>query len=270
MRSHRWSWRHGPAILVTLFFLAPLGLLLTGALRDPTLPPPRGPEVIPASLTFANLARADALVALGRATGNSLLVALIAVPAAVAVASTAGFAISRLPRRPRRFAIALSVAALMVPLTAVLVPRFTMFRAVGLTDTYVPLLAPALVGMTPLAVLLYVWAYRRQPAELFDAARVEGLSPLVTWWRLGMPLVKPVTATVAVLAFVTSWNNLIDPLVYLYEPSSYTLPLALRALAQLPTQQYPIMLAGALVATVPVVVAVVIGQRFARRTGGPW
>lgn len=264
------SWRHGPAILVAIVFLAPLVLLVSGALRDPSLPPPRGPELVPASMTFANLPRADALVALGRATGNSLLVALLAVPVAVVVASAAGYGISRLPRTQRRLAVALSIAALMVPLTAVLIPRFTIFRGLGLTDTYVPLLAPALLGMTPLSVLLYAWAYRRQPAELFDAARVEGLSPLVTWWRLAMPLVKPVTATVAVLAFVTSWNNVLDPLVYLYEPSSYTLPLALRALAQLPTQQYPIMLAGALVATVPVVVAVVIGQRLIRGRGGPW
>jgi multiple sugar transport system permease protein len=264
------SWRHGPAVLLAIVFLAPLALLVTGALRDPSLPPPRGPELIAAAMTLGNVGRADALVGLGRAAANSLLVALIAVPIAVAVASAAGFAMSRLPRRERRLAVALTIAALMVPLTAVLVPRFTMFRALGLTDTYIPLLAPALIGMSPLAVLLYLWAFRRQPDQLFEAARLEGVPTLVAWWRLGLPLVRPVTATVGILAFVTSWNNVLDPLVYLYEPGAYTLPLALRALAQLPVQQFPIMLAGALVATIPVVVAVVIAQRFVRQGGGPW
>ena len=270
MRARLGSWRHGPALLIAISFAAPLLLLVAGALRDPALPPPRAPELVPPGATLANFGRADALVGLGRATANSLVVAGFVVPLAVIVSSAAGFAMSRMSGRGRGVAVAIAVGVVMTPLTALLLPRFALFRAVGLTDTWVPLVAPALLGMSPIAVLLYFWAFRRQPEELFDAARIEGVSIVSTWWRYAMPLVRPITAAVAVLAFVTSWNNFLDPLVYLYDASSFTLPLVLKSLGQLPVQQYPTMLAGAVVATIPVIVVVVIAQRFIRTEPSTW
>jgi multiple sugar transport system permease protein len=270
MRALTGSWRHGPALLLAIGFAAPLLLLVAGALRDPTLPPPRTPELMPPGATLANFGRADALVGLARATANSLVVAGLVVPLAVVASSAAGFAISRMSGRGRGVAVAIAVGIVMMPLTALLIPRFAIFRAIGLTDTWVPLVAPALLGMSPVAVLLYYWAFRRQPEELFDAARIEGVSVVSAWWRYAMPLVRPITAAVAVLAFVTSWNNFLDPLVYLYDASSFTLPLVLKALGQLPVQQYPTMLAGALVATVPVIAVVVLAQRFIRAEPSAW
>jgi multiple sugar transport system permease protein len=270
MRGREAVLRPIAALAVTVLFLAPLALLVLGALRDPTLPPPRGPELLPAAPTLASFERAETLAGLTRAAINSLLVAVVAVPLAVLVASAAGFAISRLAARPRRVLVGLSVVALMVPVTALLLPRFLLFRTAGLTDGWVPLVAPALLGMTPLTVLLYAWAFRRHPDELFDAARLEGVPAPIVWWRFGLPLVRPVTAVVGVLAFVSTWNDVLGPLVYVTDSTRFTLPLALRALAVLPAPQYPVMLAGAIVATLPVVVAVALGQRSARQSGLGW
>ena len=193
---------------------------------------------------------------------NSLVVAGIAVPLAVVFASWAGFAMARLPTRGRQALVGLSLLGLMVPLTALLVPRFILFRSLGLTDSYVPLAAPALIGMTPFYVLIFYWAFRRIPAELFEAARLEGVGTLTTWWRLAMPLARPVTVAVAVLAFLVSWSNFLDPLIYLYDASAFTLPLGLKSLALLPSQMFPVMLAGALFAVVPAVVVFAVSQRF--------
>ncbi len=242
--------------------------MVPAALREAGIPPPRTPELIPAQLTFENFGRATDIVDLPRYALNSLIVAGIAVPLAVLVASWAGFAMARLPRRWERVMQALSLVALMVPLTALLVPRFAMFRFVELTDTYVPLIAPALLGMSPICVLLFNWSFRRIPAELFEAARLEGLPALATWWRLAMPLARPVTVTVAVLAFLVSWSNFLDPLIYLSDPSLFTLPLGLKSLAQLPSPEFPVMLAGALIATAPSVILFALIQRFIRQVEG--
>jgi multiple sugar transport system permease protein len=150
----------------------------------------------------------------------------------------------------------------MIPATALIVPRFALFRALGVTDTYVPLVAPALIASSPLYVLVFAWAFRRLPAELYDACRLANLSPLETWWRMAMPLVRPITVGVGVLAFVVSWGNFLDPLVYLYDPDLYTLPLGLRALAELDRTDYPVLLAGAFVATAPVVAVFLVAQRW--------
>jgi multiple sugar transport system permease protein len=256
------NWRHVPAVAVCAVLLAPIVYMVAGSLRKAGLPPPRSPELLPSPVAWENYEQAFELVDIPRYALNSLLVAAVAVPLSVVVASWAGFAMSRLPGRLRGLLLAASLTALMVPATALLVPRFVLFKQLGLIDTYVPLIAPALIGMSPFYVLLFYWAFARIPPELYEAARLEGLTPLQTWWRVGMPLVRPVVLAVGLLAFVFSWSNFLDPLIYLFDQERFTLPLGLKLLAQLDPQNFPVLLAGAVVATVPVVVAFLLAQRF--------
>jgi multiple sugar transport system permease protein len=256
------NWRQPAAVAVAALFLLPLWFMLTGSLREPGRAPPRGAELLPSPLSTTSYDRAFELVDLGRHTVNSLAVAVLTVPAAVLVASWAGFAILLLAGRARAVLLGLSFAALMVPVTALLVPRFALFRWLGLTDTWVPLIAPALIGLSPFYVLLFYWSFRRLPAEMFEAAWLEGATPFTAWRRFAMPLVRPATVAVALLAFIASWGNFLEPLIYLFDPDLYTLPLGLRSLSVLDRTNHPVLLAGAVVATVPVVIAFAIAQRF--------
>ena len=88
-------------------------------------------------------------------------------------------------------------------------------------------------------MLVYYLAFRALPADLYDACRIEDLTPMQTWWRVAMPLVRPVTAAVAALTFVVTWSNFLDPLVYVYDRDLFTLPLALRSLATLDPTELP-------------------------------
>jgi multiple sugar transport system permease protein len=261
-RESRGGWRHLPAFLIAAAFLLPLVFMVTGSLREAGLPPPRTPELLPWPPALDNYTRAFELVDIPRYAANSLLVVAIAVPLSVLVASWAGFAISQLPRRARSALVALSLVLLMVPVTALLVPRFAIFSALGLTDTYVPLVAPAFLATSPFYVLLYYWAFRRLPAELYEACRLEGLSPFAIWRRVAMPLVRPVTVAVGVLAFVYTWSSFLDPLVFLFDEEKFTLPLGLKSLAQLDPSNFPLLLAGTVVATLPVIAAFLFVQRY--------
>jgi multiple sugar transport system permease protein len=255
-------WRHLPAILMSAVFLLPLLYMVTGSLRKAGLPPPRTPEFLPSPLAFDNYERAFELVDIPRYTLNSLFVAAVAVPLTVLFASWAGFAMSRLPRRAAGILVAVSLMVLMIPITALLVPRFVMFRTVGLTNTYVPLILPSLMGTSPFYVLLFYWGFRRLPGELFEAAHLEGLTPMAMWRRVAMPLVRPITVAVGVLAFVFTWSNFLDPLIYLFDQEKFTVPLGLKLLAQLDRQNYPLLLAGAVTATAPVIGAFLYVQRY--------
>ena len=259
--------RPAVAVVVSLLLLVPLAYLLLGALRRPGLPPPESLVLFPGDPSLASFGRAFDLVDLGRQLLNSTVVAAIAVPLTVLTASWAGFAIGRLPERVRRVALAASLVALMVPLVGLWVPRFVLFRELSLTDTYVPLIAPALMGTTPFYVLLFYWSYRRIPDDLIDAARLEGLTPFAVWRRVASPLVRPTTFAVAALAFLFYWGNFVDPLLYLSSPERFTAPLGLAALRTLPSTDLPVMLAASLVVTVPALVAFALVQgRFLRGT----
>jgi multiple sugar transport system permease protein len=261
-RRRRVWLRHLAALTIAVAFILPLYFMLSGSLRQSGLPPPRTPELLPSPLAWGNYERAFDLVDIPRYMLNSLIVVAFAVPLTVLTASWAAFAMSRLPRRWAGALIVLSLVALMVPLTALLVPRFVIFTKLNLVDTYVPLIAPAIMGTSPFYVLIYYWSFKRLPSELFEAARLEGLGPLKTWWRVAMPLVRPVTVAVAVLAFVFTWSNFLDPLIFLSTQEKFTVPLGLRTLAALDRTDFPVFLAGSVAATLPVVFAFLYVQRY--------
>lgn len=255
------SRRQGLALIASAAFVIPLLFLVLGSLRGPGVAPPDGLELIPAEPTLDSFARAFELVDLERQFLNSALVAGIAVPLTVLVASWAGFAMTLVGRRARRILVGASLVVLMIPLSALWVPRFVMFRNLELIDTYVPLLAPALMGTSPFYVLLFYWSYRRIPPDFIDAARLEGLRPFAIWRRVASPLVRPATFAVGALAFVFHWGNFVDPLLYLVSTDRFTLPLGLSALRGLGPTDFGVLLAGSLLATVPSVLLFGLVQR---------
>lgn len=257
------------AVAVTAVFTAPLLLLLTGSLRSPGQPPVVAPPLIPDDPGFAAYQQAITQGDLVRAAANSMIVAAVGVPLSLLVASLAGFALTQLPRRVTGTVIGLSVLAMMVPATALLLPRFVLFRTLELTDSLVPLVAPALIATSPLYPLIYYLAFRSIPADSYDLCRLADLTPMQTWRRMAMPQVQPVTAGLAALTFVLTWSNLLDPMVYLYDRAAFTLPLALRALAAMDPHNQPVFLAGAVLTTLPTLLVLGIAQRRFMHSYGP-
>jgi multiple sugar transport system permease protein len=102
------------------------------------------------------------------------------------------------------------------------------------------------------------------PGTQLEAARLEGAGALRIWWSVALPQVRPVTLAVAVLAFTAHWGNFVDALLYLRQQELFTLPAGLRTLQLLGPTDFPLLLAGAVVATVPAVLAVLLGQRVFR------
>lgn len=249
------------ALLAVGLLVLPLLLLLAGALREAGGPPPRGLDVLPTDPTLDAFARLWQLLPVGRYLLNSVVVVLVAVPLSVAVSSLAGFSTVLLGPRARRAVVAACVALLTVPAAALWSSRFEVYAALGVSDSLLPLVAPALLGTSPLFVLLYAWAFGRVPRTQLDAARVEGAGVLRTWWSVAVPQVRPVTLAVVVLAFTAHWGNLVDALLYLRRQELFTLPAGLRTLQLLGPTDFPLLLAGAVVATAPAVVVVLAAQR---------
>ena len=255
------GWRTLLRAVVIVVFLAPLAFVLVGSLRRVGLPPPAGLELLPASPGLTAYDRLGEVTPLGRLLRNSLLVVLVAVPLATLIASWAGFALAQLPPRSRRLLVGTTVALLLVPLPMLWIPRFVLYLEIGVLDTLLPLVAPALAATTPFTVLLAYLAFRRVPPELWEAARLEGASALVTWWRVGLPLVAATTTAIAAVAFVFHWGNYLDALLYAQSEATRTLPLGLGELATLDAADQSVLFAGAVVLALPAVLALVAVQR---------
>jgi multiple sugar transport system permease protein len=253
-------------IAVLALFVAPSAFALFGSLRPTGTAPPPTLDLLPEGASFSNYGDLFERPAFRRQALNSLVVAAIAVPVGTLVASWAGFAIARLPRRASMFLLALTVVAAAIPVTSLFVGRLVIFRIAGVTDTPIPLVAPALIGVSPLLVLLFAWGYATIPRETYDLAREVGLRPLGTWWRVAMPLRAGVAGVAASVAFLLTWANVLDPLLFVYDERWYTLPLGMTSLAALPPSDQGLVLAAAVVATAPVLLVAFVAQRSVAHT----
>ena len=251
---------HVLPLLVAALFLLPLLWMITASLREPGLPPARTIEWLPTSPAPQNYSEVFALLPFGRYLLNSLAVVVLAVPLTIITASMAGFGMALLERRARTGLVVLSVALLMVPVTALWLTRFLLFNWIGLTDTLFALVVPALAGSNPLFVLLFFWTFRRASAEVFETAHLDGAGPLTVWRRIAMPNAVPTTIAVAVLTFILYWSDFISPLLYLRDQDLYTLPLGLRQLQQLDPSDWPLLMAGAVMLTLPAVLFFLLVQ----------
>lgn len=258
------GWRFLTRLMVTTVFLLPLIWMLTAALHPVGRPLPQTLS-LSLDLTLANFARVWQLVPMGRFTLNSLLVVVLAVPLTLVTSSWAGFSMAQLPKASQRRWIVLSLAVLMVPGIALWATRFLIYTKIGLYNTVWALIAPAFMGSSPFFVLMFYRAFRRIPTAVYEAARLEGAGVLAGWWQIALPIARPTAVGVALLSFVLYWGDFISPLLYLRSESRYTLPIALQLLQQMSRSDWPLLMAGAAIATtIPVALFLLLQPYFAR------
>ncbi|WP_370327369.1 carbohydrate ABC transporter permease [Euzebya sp.] len=243
--------RHVLPSAIAAAFALPIALLVLGSLRAAGAPPPAGLELVPRGASLDAYGRLADLLPLGTYLRNSVVVVVLAVPLTVVVAALAGFGIRLLEGRAKVVAVAASVVVMLVPTSALWATRFEVYASAGLIGSLLPLVAPALMGTTPLLVLIYAWAFGAVDDAQLHAARLEGASTLATWSRIALPQVRTATLAVSVLAFTAHWGNFIDALLYIRGQENFTLPLGLNTLKVLRPTEFPLLLAGAVVFTLP-------------------
>lgn len=253
--------RQVAALAVAALFLLPIALLVSMSLRPIGRPLTRHLEGIPRPLAWENYSTVFELIDIWRMAGNSLFVVALAVPLTIVFSSWAGFAIAQLPAVWRLRLLALSFAMMMVPLTALWLPRFLLFKEVGLIDSRFALIVPSLGGTSPFYVLLFLWTFRRLPPGLAEAARLDGAGPFRIWAEIAMPLARPTIVAVGTLAFVRYWGNFIDPLLYIRSTDKMTLPYGIELLHQMDRTNWSLLMAGSVLVVLPVALVFLLSHR---------
>ncbi len=239
---------------MAIVFVLPLFWMAVVSLRPVGLPPPRTVEWWPADPQWGNYVEIFRQVPLARYLLNSVLVVAVSVPLTLLTASLGGFGLSQLRDPWRQRLVIATVFLLMVPPSAVWLFRYQMLSWTGLLTTLWSLILPAFAGGGPLLVLIFFWTFRRTPMEMYEAARLDGAGAWSAYWHLALPIARPAVVAVAVLAFVLFWNDFTNPVLYLYRPQTYTLPIGVQILKQLDATNWPLLMAGATFMTVPVIV----------------
>lgn len=246
---------------LSLLFVLPLYWAVVASLGQVGAPAPTSIQWWMSNPQWSNYSDLFERLAMWRYLKNSLIVVGVAVPLTILTASMAGFAMSQLPRPVRRQLLILSVIWLTIPSASVWLFRFRIYVWLGLFDSLWALIAPAVAGTNPLFVLLFYWSFRQLPAEMFEAAKLDGAGVWTLWGRLAMPLARPTIVAVAVLSFVFYWSDFIGPTLYLFNTQLYTLPIGIQLINQMDRTNWPYLMAGAMIMAGPIILLFVFLQR---------
>ncbi len=199
---------------------------------------------------------------------NSIKLALLNTVGQLISCSMAAFAFAALRFRFREPLFALLLVTLIIPFQVVLVPNFVLFRLLphpssasgNWIGTQEPLWVGAFLGGAFGTFLLRQF-FLAIPRELADAARVDGANPWHIYRHIYLPLARPALATLAIFTFMWTWNDLIDPIIYLRDVDTLTLTAGLSLFQGQYVGRWPLLMAGALVSVLPMIVLFVIAQR---------
>lgn len=226
------------------------------------------PTILPASPRFANYTEMWAALPFATFFVNSVKLAVLNTGGQLISCSMAAyaFAVLRFPFRGPLFALLL--VTLIIPFQVVLVPNFILYRLLphpfstsgNWIGTQEPLWVGAFLGGAFGTFLLRQF-FLTIPRELADAARVDGANPWQIYRHIYLPLAKPALATLAIFTFMWSWNDFINPIIYLRDVQSFTLTAGLSLFQGQYVGKWPLLMAGALVSVVPMIILFVIAQR---------
>jgi ABC-type glycerol-3-phosphate transport system permease component len=195
---------------------------------------------------------------------NSVFYSSLALAGTLFSIAVVAYAFSRIEWPGKKVVFFLMLSTMMIPAQALIVPQYVFFNKLGWIGSFNPIIIPGYFAGGAAMVFLLRQSMAQIPKELDEAAVVDGASHLQIFWEVVLPLCKAPLATVATFLFVGLWNSLLAPLMYLQTVNLYTLPVYVSTLynINLTVQQWPTIMAAAVLTTVPLIVVFFIAQRF--------
>ncbi|MEU7694515.1 carbohydrate ABC transporter permease [Microbispora hainanensis] len=248
----------GLVILVPLF---PLYWMVISALKGPEELQKAPPTWFPSHVTFSAFGEVFQAVPFGSAFANSVLIAGVSTLSVLVTSVMAGFVFAKYRFRGRDLLFWSVVATMFLPPIVTLVPLYWLVSTMGLADSYLGVMLPWLANA--FGIFLMRQFIADVPDELIEAARLDGASEGRIVWQIVTPLLRPALVSLAIFAFVFYWNNFLWPLSILQSDDKFPVVLALSRLLSYSTsvQYQNVVMAGALIASVPTIVVFLLAQR---------
>jgi multiple sugar transport system permease protein len=218
------------------------------------------PRLLPHELHWENLVMVISRINFTGYTLNTLKIALFVTIGQLFTCSLAGYAFARLRFPGREFFFFAYLATMMIPFQATMIPNFILMHFLGLVDTHLGLILPGLTSA--FGTFLMRQFFLSFPPELEDAARLDGCNPFSFYWRILLPLAKPILATLAVMSFQGTWNDFLWPLIMISTESKRTLQVGLAYLISPHATEWPILMAASIMTILPIIILFFFAQNY--------
>ncbi len=266
-RSHTTKQGVVYALLIggALMFMLPLIIMVSTSLKPLTEIVSYPPSFLPKTLLPANYGDAWSYANTNFPlwTRNTLIIIIGTLPGVVLTSSLCAYGFARLKFKGRNIWFLLVLASIMLPPQVTLIPLYILFYKIGWLNTFLPLIVPAWFGGGALNIFLQRQFFMQIPRELDEAALIDGAGHFTIWWRIYVPLSRPVLVTVVLLTILGIWNDFFGPLIYLTSPDNFTLALGLNVFnGMLTTPRTDYLMAISTLMVIPMVILFLLAQRY--------
>jgi ABC-type glycerol-3-phosphate transport system permease component len=247
-------------VVLSLVFIAPFVWMVSTSLKTGPASIAVPPQWIPDPFVFSNYPTALQKINFPIALRNTLIYAIPAVVGTVASCSLVAYGFARIQWPGRDIVFVVLLGTMMLPGQVTFIPLYVIFAKLGWVGTFLPLIIPTFLG-NPFFIFLLRQFFLAIPAEMSDAARIDGAGELRILVRVIVPLSWPALITVGLFTFIDKWTDFFGPLIYLQDPSLQPLSLALQTFQSAHKTDWPLSMAASVAITLPLVVIYFLAQR---------
>ncbi|MEV4448117.1 carbohydrate ABC transporter permease [Streptomyces mirabilis] len=258
------SW-YAVALLISSVMILPVLWMLTVALKGPSAVFEVPPKLLPHEFHFENFIDGPKAIHFPRLLLNSVVITGLSVIGGVMTSMMAGYALARLRFPGRRILFYVFVGSMLLPPVVGIIPLFQLFKDIGWYDTWLPLIVPAWLGGNPLFIFLARQYFLSIPYSIDEAAKVDGAGHFRIFVSVMLPITRPAWITMSILAFQMSWNDYLNPLIYLYSSEKWPLSVGMASFVSQFAGQTPdwnLFMATNLLYMLPPLAVFFVAQRY--------
>lgn len=215
------------AALLCVTFLLPLFWMFTIALKTRSTVFDVPPSIFPNEWNWSNFIEGPKLIGFGRLFWNTMFITILSVFGGVMTSMMAGYALSRLRFRGRKTLFFIFVGSMLLPGVVGIIPLFQVYRSIGWYDSWLPLIVPAFMGGNPLFIFLARQYFLAIPYSIDEAAKVDGAGHFRIFTQVMLPMTRPAWIAMGIMAFQGTWNDYLNPLIYINSTEKWTLALGM-------------------------------------------
>jgi len=248
-------------IALAMLFLFPMVWMTASSFKSSNVEIFSHPFSLPHGISLANYQKAVRQGNMGSYFINSLWVTGLSAAAVVCFGAWAGFALSKARFPLRKLWLALFFVGMILPVQSYLIPLTRLLESLGVHDSLWALILPYTAQNLPVAILLFVAFFAALPVELEEAARLDGVRTARFYFSILLPVARPAVATIVVITCLNTWNEFLMAMLFIVDPAMKTLPVGMIAFEQAHNTDYPALLAGLSLISVPTLLVYAIFNR---------
>lgn len=246
-------------ILASIFTLFPIVWMLLSSVKSQTELMQFPPTIFPQNITFENFEQLFTQMNFVQYLFNTLIVVFWSF-FGMFLSAGAGYAFAKFKFKGKSFLFYLVLATMMIPGQVTMIPVYLLLNAIGLTNTMTGVVLPGLVGA--FSIFLFRQFMSGISTEMLEAARLEGASEWTIFWKIIIPVSKPILAVQGILTFIAGWNSFLWPLIIANDQNKYTLSVGLQLLKGQYTANYGLQMAGSAFMVIPIIIVYMIFQKY--------